>query len=423
MRAEGFSAGTLPLVLFLLALLLTIVILGLRSLLLIRKRMAGSGNSPTGDRQQPMEFVVGTFQQLVTQLKEKERELEELRSRAEQKAEHFASYSEDILQSVPSGVITFDVEGRIVTVNRAARHILNVSPEELLGHTASVLGVATADILNEPAAGRREMAFTTRDGRRLWLGFFVSDLVGPDDHTLGRIMGFTDLTEVRRLREKIELRERLTHLGEVSAGIAHEIRNPMAVIAGYAQILDGRSDLDESARATVRSIRKEIDGINRVISDFLQFARPTQPRLERVDVSVIAEEAVETWEPNRTDLERRMDLQPHAWVRGDDVLLRQCFLNLIKNATESMSGGGRLAVRSFIRDDRVILEVSDTGPGIPEEIRDRVFLPFVTSKDVGTGLGLAIVHKIVVLHEGTIDVESGEVGTTFRIVFPALREA
>ncbi len=411
-------SGMFPFFLILLALTLVLVVLGLRSLLLIRKRMSGAELSE-GPRQQPMEFVVGTFQELVAKLKEKERELEELRSRAERRADHYESYSENIFESVPSGLITFDVDGKIVMVNRAAETVLGLKADELSGQTASALGSAMEHMLGEPPIGRQEAGYTTRDGRRLWLGLFISDLTDRGGANLGRILGFTDLTEVRRLKEKVELRERLTHLGEVSAGIAHEIRNPMAVIAGYSQMLDGRPGLDDEARQMVRHIRKEIEGINRVITEFLLFARPTEPNLERVNLSELMTEALDGSGCAGAVIKIHLDIPAETWVRGDEILLRQCYQNLLKNACESMTGGGRLTVRASSEGPRVWVEVSDTGPGIPEEVRDRIFLPFVTSKDEGTGLGLAIVHKIVVLHEGSVEVDSGSAGTTFRVVLPA----
>ena len=415
------SGGMFPFFLFLLALVLVLIILALRSLLLIRKRMTGTDASG-GAKQQPMEFVVGTFQELVAKLKEKERELEELRNRAEQRANHYESYSENILQSVPSGMITFDVEGRIIMVNRAAENILGFQSGELLGRTASAVGDAMEQMLQEPPAGRREVAYTARDGRRLWLGLFISDLLDREGKNLGRILGFTDLTEIRRLREKVELRERLTHLGEVSAGIAHEIRNPMAVIAGYAQMLDARGELDEGARQAVQHIRKEIDGINRVIGEFLQFARPTEPNMESLDLGEVLAEALDLSDHEGCHVETRSDIPDGIRVRGDGILLRQCFQNLMKNACEAMAGGGQLGLRVVENGNRVRVEISDTGPGISEEVRDRIFLPFVTSRDEGTGLGLAIVQKIVVLHEGAIEVESGETGTVFKVTLPMVRE-
>ncbi len=405
---------------FLLVVVCILLYLGIRFYASSRRKSITGEQKPDG--RQPVEFVVDTFKELVAKLKEKERELEELRSRAEYRADTYESYNENILQSVPSGVITFDVEGRIVTVNRAAAEILHIQADELIGESAVTLGPAIAAILKNPESApseRKEATFETRDGHKLWLGFFTSILKGRDGRKLGIILGFTDLTEVRLLREKIELRERLTHLGEVSAGIAHELRNPMAVIAGYVQMLDAKTPDNAPGKQAMQAIQKEISGMNRVITDFLQFARPTELNSTSLDLAEIIPDLLRATLAEESVIKVELELTADVPVRGDEVLLRQALVNLIRNAVEVMPKGGTVTITSVLKGEGVLeLKIQDTGTGIPETIRDKIFIPFVTEKAEGTGLGLAIVHKIIVLHEGTIEVQSGDQGTTFTIRIP-----
>ncbi len=420
MAGDSIPHNFLLLLYFLLFLALIIFYLGIRFYASSRRKSIIGEQKPDGRK--PVEFVVDTFQDLVTRLKEKERELEELRSRAEQRADTYESYSRNILESVPSGVITFDVNGRIVTVNRAAVEILRIPAAELIGNSATTLGPTIADVLKSPESApseRKEATFETRDGRRLWLGFFTSILKERDGRHLGIILGFTDITEIKLLREKVELRERLTHLGEVSAGIAHELRNPMAVIAGYVQMLDSKTPDDAPGKGAMQAIKKEISGMNRVITDFLQFARPTELNSTALNLNEIISELLETIITEQRGIKVELQLAADVPVKGDEILLRQALTNLIRNSVEAMPEGGILSIISSLKGDGILeLKITDTGTGIPEQILDKIFIPFVTEKSGGTGLGLAIVHKIIVLHEGTIDVKSSDKATTFTVTLP-----
>jgi signal transduction histidine kinase len=243
-------------------------------------------------------------------------------------------------------------------------------------------------------------------------------LTGRHDAAIGIILSFSDLTEVKRLQEQMELRERLTALGEMSAGIAHELRNPMAVISGYLNLLSKKSD--PAAQETIRSIANEITGMNRIIGDLLTFARPAS--LNRVTVNI--REMIETClagvlqargvGPNITADVNVADFE----IAVDEVLMRQAFTNLIQNAVEAMPDGGTLTIDAQVNHECRIV-IRDSGLGMPAEGLKKIFLPFYTTKDKGVGLGLALVHKIVLSHGGRIDVESTEgKGTTFTVALP-----
>ncbi len=363
-------------------------------------------------------FIVGTFHELVAKLKEKEKELENLRKKAEERADVVESYSEYILQSVPSGVISLDRDLTVTKVNAAAERILGLSAEDAIGKWYG-------DVFTEPLKSildgrtgiqRGEIQYTVRSGKEIHIGLTVTPLLNEARDAIGRLIVFTDLTELKALEAQAELRDRLSSLGEMAAGMAHELRNPMAVIAGYTKMLSKKAD--PSLLHVVDSVAAEVAVMDRIITDFLSFARPTELNISSVDLDQLIRRCVARIAEDRKDIRVHFDTKGMPAAAGDEILLRQAFTNLIQNAVEAMPQGGDLGF-GFTREGGALeIAVSDSGHGIPEKIRNKIFLPFYTTKDRGTGLGLAIVHKIVVSHQGSIAVECSEEGTTFRIRLP-----
>jgi len=369
-------------------------------------------------------FIINAFQNVTRQLKENEKELERLKALAEQRAENVESYNENILQCVTSGVMTFDKDCRLTTINRAAEEMLGLQREQALGKTtgelfegSDIAGIVRETLEKKKPSARME-AMIDRPGNAIWLGYNTAVLTDRHDAALGVILSFSDLTEVKRLQEQVELRERLTSLGEMSAGIAHELRNPMAVISGYLKLLSKKSD--SAGQETIGSISAEINGMNRIIGDLLTFARPASLNRVKVNIKDMIDGCLATvlqaaGEPSRiTTVLKIVD----AEVSLDEVLMRQAFSNLFQNAAEAMPDGGTLFIEARINQDLVIV-VRDTGEGIPSDKLNKIFLPFFTLKDKGVGMGLALVHKIITTHGGRIEVESGEgQGATFHVMLP-----
>jgi PAS domain S-box-containing protein len=376
------------------------------------------------EKTQDVSFIINAFQDVTRQLKEKEKELERLRSLAEQRAENVESYTENILQCVTSGVITFDGNGLATTMNRAAEEILGMERGSGLGRTCEEIfgNGAICRLVRETreknVLSRRMETELMRKGERIWLGFNTALLKDRQGKSLGVILSFSDLTEVKRLQEQIELKERLTALGEMSAGIAHELRNPMAVIAGYLSLLAKKQD--DAGHAVIRDIQTEIVGMNRIISDLLTFARPTSLNRSPLNMKDLLESCLETVLQARVGPgDIRFDLKlDDVQASVDEGLMRQALGNLIQNAVEAMPDGGTLTV-TMQRDRDLTIIVGDTGPGIPLEHLKKVFLPFFTTKDEGVGMGLALTHKVVTAHGGRVDVESTvNAGTKFKVVLP-----
>ncbi len=400
--------------------IVTLVLVGLLFIWLYIARIMGSSRKRRDvvDKDSTeVGFVVDTFHDLVSKLKEKERELEILKRKAEDRASSIEIYNEDILQSVPSGVVSLDQELRITKMNQSAEKMLEMRETESIGKKYS-------EIFNEPVAGiiaekpvveRAEIGYVTKSGKRIWLGLNISLLKDSANKIIGKIFVFTDLTELKAFQSQMELRERLSTLGEMSAGIAHELRNPLGVISGYAKLLSKK--VDSTLYPTVEAILKEVAVMDRIISDFLSFARQTDLIFSEVDLKGLLRgciSAVADSVPGVRIIER-LDKLPV--IRVDEVLLRQSVTNVLQNAVESMPEGGDLIVSCSV-GDCLDISVADTGHGIPLNIRDKIFLPFFTTKERGTGLGLSIVHKIVVSHGGTVQLESGGRGTIITIRLP-----
>ncbi|MEW6489029.1 MAG: ATP-binding protein [Thermodesulfobacteriota bacterium] len=359
-------------------------------------------------------------------LEAKDRELGD--SRAERN--RLAGYLEHLLQSVPSGVVAVDPEGRITTLNAAAREITGL-PEGTLGATFRELfpleGTGGApvptleDLEGEP---RPEVAILRPDGERRLLGLRVSPFRGEGGQLLGRVVVFQDVTRLKRLEEQESRNRRLVAMGEMAAGIAHEIRNPLGSLELFASHL-----LDE-LRGTPREelaghVLKGIQNLSRITGNLLLFARKVEPQRAPVDLAGVLREAALYARAAISAKGVRLEeaLGPAA-VAADPDLLRQAFLNLLLNAVQAVGEGGVIRVESALDPAETppvaLARVLDDGPGVSAEARERIFDPFYTTRAGGMGLGLAIVQRIVSAHGGWVSVGRGPLGgAEFTVGLPA----
>ncbi len=333
-----------------------------------------------------------------------------------------------IVQSIQSGLLTVSPDGRVTSFNRAAQAITGRPPADVLGRPVQDL---FPDIdLDRPVRGERwEVEYTPPSGDALTLGFSVSALhdepgnPGEPPQSLGRIVLFQDLTPYKALEEEVRRADRLAAVGKLAAGMAHEIRNPLASMSGSVQLL--REELVTASgehRRLMDIVLRETDRLNDLITDFLLFARPGSPKREPVDLAAVVEETAALVGAGR-DRTVQVDLRverPLPTV-GDARELRQVFWNLIVNAEQAMPRGGRIeVVGRLAAGDAIEVTVKDGGDGIVLKDLSKIFDPFFTTKPNGTGLGLAIVHRIVQSHGGTIAVASRPgAGSTFTLRLPA----
>ncbi len=352
--------------------------------------------------------------------------------------EELRSYHEDLLSSLQDGVIILDPDGRIVSVNQATEELTGFSHSQLAGRPLNEMfppPSPLAALTQKTVAMNRSHAdfdapVLRADGTLLTVSTVVSLVSDPTGENRGIVLVLRDLSRVRDMEEQLRRSDRLAALGVLAAGVAHEVRNPLVGIRAAAQLMEGEPDFPPTLREFTGIIIREVDRLNRIVGELLTFAGTRPLQRQACNINRILEEALGLLESalqgGRVTVVRRYDPEVPA-VSGDPERLLQVFLNLVRNGIEAMTSGGELSVRS--RFERVapqcggraaaVAEISDRGPGIPPEVRQQLFNPFFTTKDVGTGLGLPISVRIVEEHGGAIEVQSrtGE-GTTFRVLLP-----
>jgi len=334
----------------------------------------------------------------------------------------------DVVRCLSSGLVTVDPRDQVLTVNQVACEILGTTPDAAVGAPVDrILPGLAARLgeLGERASLQRAELTLVRGGRELVLGVSVSPLHDRGGEFRGRVVNFQDLTDLRKMEQSVRQAERLAVVGGLAAGVAHEIRNPLASISGSIELLHQMPQADEDSRALMNIVTREIDRLNRLLTDLLDYANPRSLEIEPFDLVGLVRDTVGVFSQDRglagvaVELVAGDELGP-VEMSGDASKLRQVLWNLLRNGAEAASqGGGHVAVEVTAEPAEVVIRVRDDGPGIPAEHRQRVFEPFFTTKARGTGLGLATVHSLVSDHKGTIRLESpAHGGTCFEVRLP-----
>jgi len=342
-------------------------------------------------------------------------------------------YLESILDSMTSGVAAVNSVGLITTFNRAAEEITGLWAAEVAGkHYGSVFGGEFVELTDLVVNGRRSQAtgegdFRRHDGRVVPIEFNCSVVTDKHGRIMGAVQVFRDLSEVKRLEEQARRSDRLAALGEMAAGVAHEIRNPLGGIGGLAALLAQDIPEGDPRKGLALRIVEGVQSLNRVVESLLSFTRPINLKRRRMRLRDVVESAAALLSGRIARAGVRVSLgdgRSDPVIEADPDLLKQVFVNLMANAVDAMPDGGRLSISWRERGDADMLEVmvEDTGTGISPEDIGKAFNPFFTTKDDGVGMGLAMVHRIVEAHGGRISVSSrvGR-GTTFLISLPCGR--
>jgi len=356
--------------------------------------------------QDEAEFVLETFQSVVTQLQEQRKELEQLSVEARERANSAEKFSERIVASLPSGLIAFDGAGLSMAINSPGRTLLEVngtalgeSYQKLFG-AHEQLAEMVGDCLETGTVYRRtEIQTLHADGRMRRLGATIAPIeLPPERGPRGALCLLTDITEVTELREQVALKNNLESLGEMSAGLAHEFKNAIATLQGYAQLLQSL-ELNDKAQVAAESLLNEVRNLSSMVTAFLNFARPQPLQLEEVSVAELIRDCADELEPVFRELQVTLetDAEKSIAIRADERMLRLALLNLMRNAAEAAPGG-----RVFVCAHEATIEVRDTGKGIPTADLQKIFIPFFTTKAKGHGIGLALAHRIITQHGGTL---------------------
>ena len=362
--------------------------------------------------------------------------------------EEVKNYLNDILESLTNGVIVVDRSGRITTFNQTAGNLTGLKPQNCLGKTLKEVFPFDLfeNLVSRLEKNRRETAYqdqdiTTPDKKIIHARVSASPVWDNHGGQIGTVLILQDRTDLRRLEEFAHRNQRLREMGEMAAGIAHEIRNPLGSIELFASLLKKDLEGDPEKAELVQHIRAGVQNMDRIISTLLLFAKSSQPSRQQCDINLLLAELLDGLDdirvPDNIKVVRDFGKE-EMLANGDRELLRQVFPNLIRNAIQAMPDGGELRLqtekalipvsgsesgkdagaRKFIT-----VTVTDTGGGICADDLSKIFNPFFTTKDKGTGLGLAISHNIIKAHQGTIEAVSEEgKSTSFRVKIPCWDE-
>ena len=359
------------------------------------------------------------------------------------------AFNQNIIQSLDSGLLTIDLSGNINFLNRTAEKILGRDGESLKDTSIYDLFPKINEVVEQvrmkvPESSseyqRYETLLTNHEGGKIYLGFSFSPLTDPEGSLIGHTLIFQDITKFKEMEEQMKRVDKMAAVGALAAGMAHEIRNPLASLSGSIQMLKTELTLDDPQQHLMEITLRESERLNALITDFLLFAQPPQSHKIVYPIGKILEETLDLFihSPSFHDGIRILRPSPHEGIRIsiDPDQMKQVFWNLFINAAQSMSNGGEIQVHLGkgnalgitslslsppVRDKEwVKVSIVDSGKGIPLEEKEKIFEPFFTTKENGTGLGLSIVHKIVENHKGLIKVDSelGR-GSTFTIFLPA----
>ncbi|WP_407310058.1 ATP-binding protein [Desulfosporosinus sp. SB140] len=337
------------------------------------------------------------------------------------------SHRDALLECSPNGIITVDKLGKIILFNPAVSSLTGIPPGTALGANYQEIGLPpalirplAAALTKQPTDMTKEEILSRPDGNSIAVAISTSRL-HDDEEIVGALAIIIDLREKRLLEAQVLRANRLAGLGELAAGIAHEIRNPLTAVKGYSQVLEDELDLHDPRREYTAVIVKEVNRLDRIVQGLLAFARPSASQFELVNLNQIIEETLVLIEKPafKHRIELRKEYGENVLAEVDKDQIKQILLNLFINAGQAIQDQGTIRIVTGQKGDQVAIRIIDSGLGISQAIIDKLFDPFFTTKGEGTGLGLAIAHQLIELHGGKIEVHSRlNSGTEFKLILP-----
>lgn len=398
------------------------------------RQQAEQAGRPVDDSEDETEAVVEEYQRVIEQLTESKTELLRLNEEVGLRADSLELFNRYLMESSHSGVVTLDLYGRVVAVNDTALKVLRISTGDFAGRKYEQLFVGHDELVADVSRaledgttlGYREYAGNADRQPDAQLGVTLTEILDRDREMTGLLLMINDLTEIGRLRTELENQKRLAALGEMAGGLAHQIRNILGTINGYATLLKKHLKEEKLSVGYATALLEESREADELINRFLSFARPFEYSPRITDVGQLVEECLESFRARQDDcsVELRTSFQVGVMAEADPILLKQAIGNLIDNAIQAYEGG-RVMVEVGVgtESEMVVVTVRDRGCGISRENLDKIFTPFFSSRPSGTGLGLPLAAKIIALHGGMVEIDSepGK-GSEFKISFPLATE-
>ncbi len=395
----------------------------------LKEKAQKAGHIQDGDDDE-INILIKTYENIIEQLKEKEKELLRLNEIVSKKADALEVYNNYILSSINTGIITLDIGGKVVTVNNAAEKMLKISGPEnegisyeklLSGHKS--LAETVGKFFEGSTIDERNIEIVRGNEKKRIISVSIAELSDGHGETIGTTIILHDLTEQINLREELESRERMATLGEMSGGLAHQLRNSVGAIIGFAGLIKKKVADDETSVNNIEYLIKEASEAESLVSRFLDFARPLRLEPQIIYISDVIEDIVKNVQDKFCGIKISFNSSVYEkiTISGDDLLLKQAIGNIIQNACRAVedNGGGKVRIDIKENPGNISILIADDGSGIPDDYREKIFAPFFSGSPSGTGLGLPLARKIITLHDGKIDYESSpESGTVFNIILP-----
>lgn len=331
-------------------------------------------------------------------------------------------YTKNVIESMPDGLITLDSTGSIVSCNYRAEQLLSRPLPELKDLPLEELfSPLPSDLEHQPLLLEKELFCRDATGEEIPIRLSTSPLLDHQGHQNGLVLILRDMRDIRKIEQQLELSRRLASLGRMAAGVAHEIRNPLGTLRGFAQYFGHEAGPGTDGQRYADLMISEVDRLNQTISGLLQFARARKPQLKRFQAQEFFSKVTTLMEADfgASQIAFHQQFDPELSLFADPDLLLQVLLNLLKNSISVTASGGQVTLNARNHDGEVTIAVTDTGRGMTAEEQEKLFDPFFSTRKDGTGMGLAVSHQIVEQHHGRIEVSSKrDLGTIMKVILP-----